>query len=633
MMKEYDIKLPYLISDGMVLQRERQVKIWGEAAPVEKLVLTLCNKQYTTITDGAGKWEIQLDNLSAGGPYEMVIECNNKKAVVKNILIGEVWVLGGQSNMEMPFERSLDLFEDEVKAADYPYIRKFAVPEAYDFHGLKEELSGGSWIYVTTESVLDFSAAGYFFAKQIYDKYKIPIGLIHTAVGGTPAEAWIRETSLTEFTRFQNILSLCKDDDYVKKVKESDEECINNWHKNLDDKDEGLQDKTPWYSNVCEDFNWRQMNLPRSFQGTELEELKGAVWFRKEIFIPDGMQLSNAKLVLGTIINGDDTYINGIKIGANDSLFARRRYDIPEGLLKTGKNLLAVRVIITRHLGAFVTDMPYFLKLNGNQIPLTGSWKYRIGAKTEVLAPTTTFQFKPTGVYNGMIYPIRKYTIRGTLWYQGESNTDYTKDYKELFEAVIKDWRAAWDCGEFPFLYVQLASYCPWRKEPAVSRWAEVREAQRRAMDIPNTAMAVTCDVGEYNDIHPRDKKTVGHRLALLAMNIVYGEKLVYSGPIYHHKEIEGDKIRLHFNHAGSGLKVKGDSLKTFAICAADGTFIDAEAKIEGNTVIAYSKEIKEPAGVRYAWSDNPEEANLYNVEGLPASPFTTEFQCSCFEE
>ncbi len=623
--KEYAIKLPYLISDGMVLQRDEKVRIWGEASPMEKLILTLGDNQYTAMTGEDGKWEVLLNNLSAGGPYEMVIECNNKKNVVKDILIGEVWVLGGQSNMEMPFERALDLFEEETELADYPLIRKFAVPEAYDFNGPGEELSSGNWVPVTPESVLDFSAAGYFFAKKLYDRYKIPIGLIHTAVGGTPAEAWISEATLAGFKRFEKTLFLCRDPEYVNGVKASDEALIKNWHKKLDETDKGLLENTPWFSGGYEDSGWSGMNLPASFHGSELEELKGAVWFRKEFFIPEGMQTGKAKLYLGTIINGDDTYINGLKIGTNDSLFARRRYEIPEGLLKPGKNLLAVRVIITRHMGAFVTDMPYFLRIGNSRIPLSGTWKYRIGTKTEPLAPTTTFIFKPAGAYNGMIYPLRKYTVRGVLWYQGESNTDYTADYKELFETVIKEWRNTWDCGEFPFLYVQLANYCPWRLEPPVSRWAQVREAQRKALEVSGTGMAVIYDAGEYNDIHPRDKKTVGERLALLAGNLVYGEDLVSSGPLFDRKEIEGDKIRLYFSHVGGGLKVKGSYLKTFTISEGDGRFTEGDAVIEGNTVLVSGKDGKKPTAVRYAWTDNPEEANLYNEEGLPASPFTTE--------
>ncbi len=625
-MRDYNgIKLPYLISDGMILQRDCQVKIWGGAAPSQKLTLLFCNKEYTAITGTDGNWEIIMEGLKAGGPYDLNITCGNSRAEVREVMIGDVWVLGGQSNMEMPFERSLDLFEEELKQAEYPCIRKFAVPEAYDFHGPREELDGGGWIPVTPETVSDFSAAGYFFAKRIYEKYKIPIGLIHTAVGGTPAQAWLSEAALAGFPRFHDLLVKYKEDNYVQSIFEKDAACTADWYGNLNGTDLGLQAPRTWYDTEFKDSDWKEMNLPASFKDTELEKLRGAVWFRKEFFISGEMKTNPVKLVLGTIINGDDTYINGVKIGSNDSLFARRRYEVPKGVLKPGKNLLAVRVIITRHMGAFVTDMPYFLQSGDSRIPLSGTWRYRIGAVTGQLAPTETIIFKPVGAYNSMIYPLRKYALKGVLWYQGESNTDYTEDYTELFEAVIKTWRSTWNLGDFPFLYVQLANYCPWRMEPEISKWAQIREAQRKALKITGTGMAVICDAGEYNDIHPRDKKTVGDRLAFLAMNLVYGEDMVSSGPLYQHKVIEGNKIRLYFTGTGRGLKVKGERLETFAVSVGDGVFADADAFVDGNTVVVSCDAIKAPAEVRYAWSDNPEAANLYNEEGFPASPFTTE--------
>jgi sialate O-acetylesterase len=336
------------------------------------------------------------------------------------------------------------------------------------------------------------------------------------------------------------------------------------------------------------------------------------------------MTKGEAKLVLGTLIDGDDTYVNGVQVGNTGYLYPPRRYTVPEGLLKVGKNILVVRVILTQNIGAFVTDMPYVLKCNNKKLELSGTWKYRIGAKIEAQNPTTFFQYKPTGVFNAMIYPLRKYSIKGALWYQGESNTGNPKDYKEIFEAVIKDWRASWSVGDFPFFYVQLANYCPWKMEPKESGWARLREEQRRALSIPGTGMAVITDVGEYNDLHPQNKKAVGERLALWAMNRVYGENIVCSGPIYDHMETQGNQIRLHFTHSGSGLLSKGGELKTFAICGTDGIYLEASAEIKGDTVLVYNESIKDPVSVRYAWADNPEGANLYNQEGLPASPFIT---------
>lgn len=622
----YEIKLPYLISDGMVLQRDKRVKIWGEAAPDSFITLTFCNQQFTAATDEHGKWEILFPKMQHGGPYDMVIECGMQKKIIHDVLIGEVWVLGGQSNMQLPVARTLDLFEEEVKNTDYPEIRKFSVPEVFDFHGPHEELSGGSWICANPQSIYEFSAVGFFFAKKLYDQYKIPIGLIHTAIGGTHAEAWISENSIRRFNRFREMLTLCKEDSYVNGIKEAEEKRNQKWYEDLNANDAGmLEEKDGWYREDYDASDWKEIDLPRSFRGTELEKSKGSVWFRKEIMIPERYAGAAGKLVLGTIVDGDETYLNGVPVGNTGYLYPPRRYEIPEGLIKPGKNVLTVRVIMTKNIGAFVTDMPYFIKVNGEKIPISGTWKYRVGTSMEALAPMTFFQYKPVGLYNGMIYPLRNYAIQGVLWYQGESNSGQPEDYYELFRTVISDWRSIFSCGEFPFLYVQLTNYCPWRMEPENSGWARIREEQRRALSIANTGMAVIHDVGEYNDLHPQDKKTVGERLALWARKLVHGEDLVCSGPIYDHMEVEEDKIRLHFTHTGSGFRIKGKELKTFTICGEDGKYQNAKAYIDGDTVIVFCEEIKNPVNVRYGWSDNPEEANLYNREGLPASTFTTE--------
>jgi sialate O-acetylesterase len=620
-----EIKLPRLISDGMVLQRNEVIKIWGWAPAGEQLTITFRKEVYQTIVDTRGNWEIILMDLSSGGPYEMTITCAKQIKIISDVLIGDVWVLGGQSNMQLQVGRTLDLFEEEIRDAENSHIRKFGVPEAYNFHAPVDELSDGAWKSVTPSSIYEFSAAGYFFAKKLYDKYKVPIGLLHTAIGGTPAEAWMSEKSLMSFGRFQELLSLCKDDEYVNGTKLQDEMSNNEWYSELNKKDKGLQDtQAAWYSENYNDSSWNEMELPCSFRGGELENVKGSIWFRKEITLTQDWTIGKAKLILGTIIDGDDTYINGVQVGNTGYLYPPRRYEIPEGILKVGKNILAVRVIITQNIGGFVMDMPYYLKVGGEKLPISGRWNYQIGAIMPPQKPTTFFQYKPTGVYNGMIYPLRNYSIKGVIWYQGESNDGHPSDYKDLFETVIKDWRATWSLGNFPFLYVQLANYCPWRREPEISSWARIREEQRRVMETENTGMAVTIDIGEYNDLHPQDKKSVGERLALWAMNKVYKEEIVCSGPMYDHMEIEGDRIRLYFTYIGGGLTFKGNDLKSFQITSGDGVYAAAKAQVDGDTVVVTQEDVKNPISVRYAWADNPEEANLYNKEGLPASPFAT---------
>jgi len=610
----------------MVLQRDSRVKIWGKGIPGKELKLTFLNNEYKTVVNDDGSWTIELYDLKPGGPYEIVINHENEEKVIKDVLVGDVWVLGGQSNMQIPISRTLDLFEDEIKGADYPEIRQFTVPMVYNFNGPVDELSEGTWVPVNPETVYSFSAIGYFFSRKIYDKYKIPIGLLFTAIGGTPAEAWMSEQTLMRFDRYIDVLEQCKDESYVNDTIASDTERTQNWYDELYKKDEGLHEKPePWYSEKYNDSDWRDIDLPASFRGTELEPIRGSVWFRKEFWLPERLAGKEGKLILGTLIDGDDTYINGVQVGNTGYLYPPRRYKIPAGLLKTGRNVIAVRLIMTLNIGGFVTDMPYYIKIEDEQIPISGTWRYKIGAITKAQDPVTFFKYKPTGLYNGMIYPLRNYSIRGVLWYQGESNTGYPYDYKELFKAVINDWRKLWDLGDIPFYYVQLANYCPWRMEPEVSGWAELREAQRRVLKVPNTGMAVTIDVGMYNDLHPWDKKSVGERLALWALNQVFGEDIICSGPIYDRMTVEGNKIRLYFKYTGSGLTVKGNKLEAFEICGKDGVFYPAEAEIDNDSVVVYSKKVSQPVRVRYAWADNPEKANLYNKEGLPASPFITQ--------
>lgn len=610
-----------LISDGMVLQRDSEVMIWGKGVFEKEVRLSFLDEEYSTRVNKDGGWSIVLKNLKPGGPYDMVINHDNDEKIIKDILVGDVWVLAGQSNMQIPISRTLDLFEEEVKDANYPEIRQFTVPMVYDFNKPIDELNGGNWIPVTPDTVYDFSAVGYFFSKKIYDKYNIPIGLLFTAIGGTPAEAWISEGSLMRFDRFREILTMCKDDSYVQGTIKSEQEYNDNWYSELYQKDEGLKD-IPWYSEEYRDNEWREIQLPGSLRGTELEPIRGAIWLRKEIDLPEHMHGKEGKLILGTVIDADDTYINGVLIGNTGYLYPPRRYNIPKGLLKAGKNTITVRMIMTQNIGGFVDDMPYFIRVGNEQIPISGTWKYKVGCIIKPQAPTTFFQYKPIGVYNGMIYPLRNYSIRGVLWYQGESNTGHPYDYKELFETVINDWRKLWNNTNLPFYYVQLPNHCPWRLEPEISGWAQVREAQRQLLKLPNTGMAVIIDAGMYNDLHPWDKKTVGERLSLWALNNVYGEQNVCSGPIYNNMVIEGNKIRIFFDYVGSGLLIRGDRLNTFEISDRDGVFYPAEALIEDDSVVVYSKKVSNPVRVRYAWADNPEGANLYNKEGLPASPF-----------
>ncbi|MEK5478569.1 sialate O-acetylesterase [Paenibacillus sp. FSL R5-0407] len=618
------MRLSSILSDGMVLQRNSAVPLWGMTGADQTVQIFFNEKEYSIQSDSGGVWRTTLKEMEAGGPYEMRLLSGDQEVVIRDILIGDVWVLGGQSNMELPIRRTLDLLADEVKQVNLPLIRQFAVPQTYNFHAPQQELSGGQWIAATQEHILNFSAAGFFFAREIQERYGVPVGLIHAAVGGTPVEAWISEPTLRGLGGYEDILDQCKDDNYVTGTKVKEEERNQAWYGRLNETDLGL--KEGWFRDAWDTSDWEDFVVPGSWSGSELESLRGTVWFRKEFEVPASLAESEVLLKLGTIVDADDTYINGVCIGNTGYMYPPRRYPVPEGLLKPGVNSIAVRVISTHSTGAFIKDMPYKLVADGQELDLEGVWKYRIGTVTEAMQPQTFFQYMPSGVYNSMISPLRNYVIKGALWYQGESNAGQPAGYSEKFAAMVGDWRRNWDIGEFPFIFTQLANLG--EADGPQTDWAELREEQRKGLRIPGTAMAVTYDIGEYNDLHPQDKKSVGQRLALGARKVAYGEEsLVYSGPLFHLMERSGNSLILHFDQTGTGLTVRnGDSeLRGFEVCGPDGTFVPAKAAISGNTVIVTHDKIDQPSHARYAWSNNPAKANLYNREGLPASPFTTE--------
>lgn len=615
-----------LISDGMVLQREAKVRIWGRCESGQDVVVKFLDQEYTAKADQEGHWSVTMEDLQPGGPYEMTVTAGSESRVIRDVLVGDVWVLGGQSNMELPVRRTLDLLADEVKDVNLPFIRHFAVPQIYNFHGPQSEVTGGKWTKAAGDEVLDFSGTGFYFARAMYERYGVPVGLIRTAVGGTPVEAWMSEETLRTYPGYGETIDQLKDDDYVASVKQREEASSRAWYHNLRESDEGLRGK--WFEPDVDTSDWKAFEVPNSWKGTELEPIRGAVWFRRTFEVPESMAGQEVKLYVGTIVDADDTYVNGVHVGSTAYRYPPRRYVIPSGILKSGTNTITVRVVSTGSTGEFIEDMPYKIRAaNGEEISLEGVWKYRLGTSVSAPEPVTFFQYKPAGLYNGVIAPLRNYVIRGALWYQGESNTGSPKGYNELFTDMVRDWRNNWGIGDFPFIYAQLPNFGSPESYQENSHWALLRHEQRKGLaTVENAAMAVIIDVGEHNDLHPQDKKSVGERMAKCAMKLAFGEELVYSGPMYRSMEREGHAIRIHFDHTGSGLVAGGDgTLKGFVICGPDGKYLPAQAVISGDSVIVSNEQIQEPVHVRYAWADNPFDANLYNREGLPASPFTTE--------
>jgi sialate O-acetylesterase len=483
-----DVKLPAVIGDNMVLQQGQKIAIWGWADPGEEVMVSVSwlTMQWGVTADKDGKWTFKMNPPKVGGPYEMTLRGKNT-ITIENILVGEVWVCSGQSNMQWPVRQAANA-EQEIAAAKYPNIRLFTVERKVAQEPQTDCV--GSWQPCSPDTVPGFSAVAYFFGRELHKELNVPIGLIHTSWGGTPAEAWTSEDVLKS---------------------------------------------EPVCAPILQRYAEAMAKYPQAKKEYEqkLEEWKVAV---------------------------------------------------AEAKAKGGKQPRRPRA-------PFGPGNPH----------------------------------SPAGLYNAMIAPLIPYGIRGAIWYQGESNASRAYQYRKLFPAMIKCWRQDWGQGDFPFLFVQLANFMAVRPEPVESAWAELREAQLMTLALPNTGMAVIIDIGEANDIHPKNKQDVGSRLALWALARTYAKRLVYSGPLYKSMNVEAKKIILHFDHVGGGLVAQGGGpLKGFAIAAADRKFIWADAKIEGNTVVVSSDKVAEPVAVRYAWADNP-VCNLYNKDGLPASPFRTD--------
>lgn len=628
-----DVKLPQLISNGMVLQRDTELKIWGWAAVNEKVTISFNGKSYQSITGTDKRWLVHLPKMKAGGPYTMDITGTNTIHLT-NILFGDVWLGAGQSNMVINMERVKEKYPEEISSANFPEIRNFFIPTVADAGKVHDDLPASKWIEATGKNVLSFGAATYFFAKQIYEKYHVPIGIINSSVGGTPVEAWISEEGLKEFPEQLTTVAKFKDTVFINEQMRITATIGGNVKPPVET-DRGLSSTVKWYETAYVPRGWRNYFVPGYWADQGIRGLNGVVWFRKEVDIPASLAGTQAKLFMGRIVDADIVYVNGVQVGNITYQYPPRRYEISAGILKAGKNTIVVRVTNTNGKGGFVPDKPYYLLAGDTKIDLKGEWQYKVGDVFKPNRPTNNAnaflsqQNVPTGLYNTMIAPFINYHIKGILWYQGEANTTRPEEYTKLLPALAYDWRNKFGDASLPFIYVQLPGFMDMQYLPSESQWATLRESQLKTLSVPNSAMVVAIDLGEWNDIHPLNKKSVGERLALAARKIAYQEKeLVASGPLFKSAERDGNKIRIQFTSTGSGLMIKNeqeDELTYFAVAGADKKFVWAKAVIENRSVLVWSDEVKEPMYVRYAWADNPDGANLYNKEGLPASPFRTD--------
>ena len=635
------MKIASIFTNGMVLQQGIPVPVWGTASPGVSVTVRLAGRETSTAADSDGRWIVRFEPLPANAAPAVleVASSDGGNLLLSDVLVGEVWVCSGQSNMEWPLMGSRNGGE-EIARAYFPLIRLFTVPQRPS--GVPESsVTGAAWRTCSPETAGNFSAVAYYFGRELHRRLNAPIGLINTSWGGTVAEAW---------TSWEALLA----NPVTREIVESFEQGLphmakrrENWRRDFDALEEQTRDRgntkfsESWAGLDEPAGEWADMDLPGTWQSKGCLH-SGIFWFRKTFEVPSAWAGRDLKLSIGATVKSDTTFFNNEQVGSItmadrfDAWSCLRSYTVPGKLVKPGRNVIAVRVHSDKFAGG-MTGPAEVMKLScldggvGEDIPLAGTWRYAIEANYGLVQVPEepigeNHHNAPSSLFYGMIAPLLPYAIRGAIWYQGESNADRAGQYQALFPVMIRDWRRAWGQGDFAFYFVQLANFMARLPQPAESAWAQLREAQAMALALPHTGMAVAIDIGEAGDIHPGNKDDVGLRLALNALHQTYGHgDVVPCGPLFRSMKREGATLRLSFDFVGGGLVCRADALRGFAVAGEDGRFVWADARIDCDGVLVSGPGITVPAAVRYGWADNP-EVNLYNKAGLPAAPFRTDF-------
>ena len=619
-----DVRLPVIFQSNMVLQRGKPIQVWGWADPSEKIEVSLNGQSVSVVANKGGKWRSELPALEPGGPYNLIVRGKNT-VTLNDVMIGDVWICGGQSNMQWNVSQTGYQETDSIflRSAD---VRLFTVQVDTDYMP-REDIKGGEWKKLNIDNINSFSAVAYHFGKFLYRGLNVPIGLISDNLGATAVETWMSNEALLEFPQFVPLVGpVAKEGKSFAQLQAEFEKTKSRWYKHYY---KGTGFDHEWFKPETSVAEWKPITVSGN-TWEEVEDLRnydGAVWFRTTFDLPEEFAGVNFPISLVQIDDYDIAWVNGHKIGETYGRHNHRNYTVPSGVLKKKGNVLVVRVFDTGGIGGFTTSAFW-----GNPI-LWGNWLYKKDETIDIRKvrkpnlPNATPFSSPAVLYNANIAPLTSLPIKGVIWYQGESNADRAYEYRELFPAMIKDWRKQWNQGDFPFLFVQLANYEAESPEPKQSNWAELREAQAMTLSLVNTGMATAIDIGEANDIHPKNKLAVGTRLGLAAMKVAYGKDTIISGPTFKSMRLEQSRAIIAYENVGSGLvtKDKYGYVRGFQMAGLDQKFYWAHASIQGTTVIVTCPHVKTPVAVRYAWDNNPGPLDLYNNEGLPAIPFRTD--------
>ncbi len=629
------VRMPWFFSENMVLQRQKLIKFFGTAKPKQAFTFSFAGGTKTVKADKAGQWQVEFPPMEAGGPYSLSVQ-SDSSFTWSNIMIGDVWLCSGQSNMEWPLMKTWNAAW-ELKQANHPGIRFFSVPRSISSVPLSNTLPA-SWKTCTPQNSWEMSAVAYFFARELKKRLHIPVGIIQSSWGGTPIEAWTSFDSISRHPDFRELTdSLQKawqQGITVETVLSEQAKALALYQQQMTQVDKGFSEQ--WYRKA-DTTGWKTMIAPGTLEQSE-PMFKGSVWFRRSVQLPASMLQNDLVLNLETLNEKDITWFNGQETGRTTWMAGRRTYRIPKEILMAGENTIVIRLETQNKPAGFTAKNAADLRLEEMvssdtplTVPLAGEWQYALGAALQnfpILKTMPVLSATPSGLFNGMIAPLRKLGIKGILWYQGENNAGRAFQYRSLLPLLINDWRARWASGDLPFLLVQLAGYTELTNNPVEHTWAELREAQLQSLRLPNTGIAVTIDAGNPYDVHPTNKQIVGRRLAAEARKLVYGEADIQTSPLYRSADVQGDSLRIQFTNARNGLVAKDGKPGGFAIAGSDKKFVWANARIDGDVIVVWSPVVKHPVAVRYAWTGSPVEsngANIYNKEGFPASPFRTD--------
>ena len=619
-----NVRLPKIFNDNMVLQRDHSIPVWGWADSKEKITVRFNQQTRVVTADKSGKWKIEFSAQSAGGPFQLTITAKNS-ITLNNILVGDVWVCSGQSNMEFNLKNSSDA-KNEIIHANYPQIRQFEVPRVVALQS-KDDLTGGDWKLCDPTTAGNFTAVGYYFAKVLNADLNVPIGLINTSWGGTHSETWTSRNAFENSDEYKDMIATMPVLDIDSLTKEKIATISKRLKKLQPSFSPSATEISSWKTISFDDSHWPKMKLPGFWEQQALGDIDGIVWFRKTVQVNAADAGKAAVIELSMIDDADICYVNGVEVGNTNSYNAQRKYHIPAGILREGNNVIAVRVQdIGGDGGIYGEAADIKLDIGATKLLLAGEWSFQIEAIT--IGSTVGPNSHPTLLFNAMIHPLIPFAIKGAIWYQGESNASRAWQYRKAFPLMISDWRKSWNQGDFPFYFVQLATFNANNGDSRKgSTWAELREAQTFTLSLPNTGMAVTTDIGNPTDIHPTNKQDVGKRLAAVALHQTYGKNNVYSVPTYQSFKVEGNKISVSFSNIGSGLSTnnKYGYLQGFEIAGADHQFHYARASIDGDKVVIYHEGTTSPIAVRFGWADDTGDNNLFNQEGFPAGPFRTD--------